>query len=513
MDAGLVRALGPQLDGALIDSHDSDYAQARLVFNGMIDRRPAAIVRARSMADVRRTVAAAGEAGSLLAVRCGGHSFPGFSTCDDGIVLDLSSLNRVAVDAERRIAEVGGGALLGDVDRGTARYGLVAPAGVVSHTGAGGLTLGGGMGWLSRRLGLTIDSLLSAEVCLADGRVAQVSEASEPELFWGIRGGGGNFGVVTRFVFRLHELGPVLVGCWVYPLSQMRTVLERYSEVSARAPRQLSTALTATAAGIRVTAFWSGSEKGAQVAVAPYGELGRTSSGSVGGVTFLDLQSRSDDHFCWGRRYYSKGGFFDAISAAAVSRMTSSIAQAPTPDCEIYVLQLGGAVADVADEATAYTGRMAGYYWIVEPVWDDPADDARCLSWGRETAAYLADLSMSGNYVNEQSDTGDDASLKAYGEEKYARLAALKHRFDPNNLFRLNQNLAPIPPSRRADLVAESAMLQVRQQGLTNEAMAQSVLPQRPVGVGAAARTRWPSRGTGHRRSTWHGTRSLVGTR
>jgi FAD/FMN-containing dehydrogenase len=451
MGAELIRALGPALDGALIERHDSDYARWRLVWNGMFDRRPALIVRARSVADVQRTIAVAGEARSLLAVRCGGHSLPGFSTCDDGIVLDLSSLNRVAVDAERQIAEVGGGALLGDVDRGTARYGLVAPAGVVSHTGAGGLTLGGGMGWLSRRLGLTVDSLLSAEVCLADGRVAHVSEASEPELFWGIRGGGGNFGVVTRFVFRLHELGPVLVGCWMYPASQMRTVLERYAELSALAPRQLSTAFTATAAAIRVTAFWSGSEKGAQAAVAPYGELGRPSSGSLGGVTFLDLQSRSDDHFCWGRRYYSKGGFFDAISAEALSLMTGSIAQAPAPDCEIYVLQLGGAVADVADRATAYTGRLAGYYWIVEPVWDDPADDARCLSWGRQTAAHLADLSMSGNYLNEQSDTGDDASLKAYGEEKYARLAALKYRSDPDNLFRLNQNLAPIPHSPRPD--------------------------------------------------------------
>lgn len=271
--AELVRALGPALDGALIERHDSDYARRRLVWNGIFDRWPAVIVRARSVADVRRTIAVAAEARCLLAVRCGGHSLPGFSTCDDGIVLDLSSLNQVAVDAEKRVAEIGGGALLGHVDRGTAPHGLVAPAGVVSHTGAGGLTLGGGMGWLSRRLGLTIDSLLSAEVCLADGRVAHVSEASEPELFWGLRGGGGNFGVVTRFVFRLHELGPVLVGSWMYPASQVGTVLERYAELAARAPRQLSTAFTATAAAIRVTAFWSGSEEGAQAAVAPTASL------------------------------------------------------------------------------------------------------------------------------------------------------------------------------------------------------------------------------------------------
>ena len=191
--------------------------------------------------------------------------------------------------------------------------------------------------------------------------------------------------------------------------------------------------------------MWSGSGHGAHDAVETYGELGTPSAASLGGVTFLELQSRSDDHFAWGRRYYAKGGFFGTISADAISLITASVAQAPTADCEIYVLQLGGAVADVADEATAYTGRLAGYYWIVEPVWDDPADDTRCLTWGRGTAAQLSALSMSGNYVNEQSDTGGDASLRAYGAPTYARLAALKYRLDPDNLFRLNQNLTPTP--------------------------------------------------------------------
>jgi FAD/FMN-containing dehydrogenase len=405
------------------------------------------IVRARNVADVQRTIGVAVEAGSLLAVRCGGHSFPGFSTCDDGIVLDLSSLNGVTIDSHVRRAEVGGGAVLGDLDRATAPYGLVAPAGVVSHTGAAGLTLGGGMGWLSRRLGLTIDSLMAAEVCLADGRVVRASEAQEPELFWGLRGGGGNLGVVTRFVFGLHELGPILVGSWMYPASQAATALERYAEVTALASRQLSTAFTATAAGIRVTAVWSGSTLGAEAAVAAYGKLAKPSSGSLGGVTFVELQTRLDDHFAWGRRYYAKGGFFKTISAEAIDRVTSSVASAPAADCEIYILQLGGAVSDVADDATAYTGRQAGFYWIVEPVWDAPANDARCIAWGRETAAQLSSLSMSGNYVNEQSDFGGDTTLTAYGEQKHARLATLKARFDPDNLFRLNQNVMPTAPA------------------------------------------------------------------
>jgi FAD/FMN-containing dehydrogenase len=442
----LIRALDRSgLGGAVIGSGDDRYERLRRVWNGVFDRRPAAIVRAGSGPDVQRTIAVAGEAGSLLAVRCGGHSFPGFSTCDEGIVLDLSPMNWVVIDPDEGIAVVGGGALLGDLDRAAARYGLVVPAGVVSHTGAAGLMLGGGMGWLSRRLGLTIDSLQAAEVCLADGGVVRVSEAEEPELFWGLRGGGGNFGVVTRFELRLHELGPVLIGSWIYPASQAGGVLTRYAEAATRASRQLSTAFTATAAGIRVTAMWSGSGDGAHDAVGTYGELGTPSAASLGGVTFLELQSRSDDHFAWGRRYYAKGGFVDTISADAVSLITASIAQAPTADCEIYVLQLGGAVSEVSDDATAYTGRQAGFYWIVEPVWDDPADDTRCIAWGRQTAAQLSALSMSGNYVNEQSDTGGDVTLNAYGTQKYARLAALKARYDPENLFRLNQNLTPTP--------------------------------------------------------------------
>ena len=194
-----------------------DYDKLRQVWNGLADRRPAAIVRATGVADVQHTVSAAAESGALLAVRCGGHSIPGLSTCEGGIVLDLSALNRVTVDPVARIAEVEGGALLGDLDRACAKFGLAVPAGVVSHTGVGGLTLGGGMGWLSRRFGLTIDSLLSAEIVTADGTVVEIGPDAEPELFWGIRGGGGNFGVVTKFRFRMHELGDALIGNWAYP--------------------------------------------------------------------------------------------------------------------------------------------------------------------------------------------------------------------------------------------------------------------------------------------------------
>ena len=206
---------------------------------------------------------------------------------------------------------------------------------------------------MSRRMGLTIDSRLEAEFCLADGRLVHASEVEEPELFWGLRGGGGNFGVVTRFVFRLHELGPFLSGSWTYPVSDTASVLAGCVELATRAPRQLSTAFTSLASGVRVTAVWSGSDYGAEAAVAAFGELGKPSSGSLGGVTFLELQSRLDEHFAWGRRCYAKGGFFDTIGAETIDRIATSVASAPTADCEIYVLPLGGAVSDVADAATA----------------------------------------------------------------------------------------------------------------------------------------------------------------
>ncbi len=431
------------LDGSLVAIGDRGYERHRRVWNGVIDRRPSLIVRAGSVADVQRTIEVAAAAGCLIAIRCGGHSFPGFSTCDGGVVLDLSALKQVVVDRAERRVEVSGGALLGDLDRATAPYGLVSPAGVISHTGAAGLTLGGGMGWLSRRLGLTIDSLVGADVCLADGRLVHASEAEEPELFWGLRGGGGNFGVVTRFLFRLHDLGSILVGSWACAATESAGVLAGYAELAARASRQLGTAFTVTRDMMRMSAVWSGSEHAADASVAAFGGLGGQLSGSVGGVTFLELQRRLDDHFPWGRRYYAKGGFLADLSPEVIDCLTSSVAAAPTSDSEIYVLQLGGAVADVSDHETAYTGRQASFYWIVEPVWDDPADDDRCISWGRETAAQLASLSMSGNYVNEQSDFGGETTRKAYGNQKYERLATLKARVDPSNLFRLNQNIPP----------------------------------------------------------------------
>lgn len=428
---------------AIIGVGHDDYDRRRTVWNGMIDRRPLAVARPENAAQVARIVTLAAERSLPLAIRGGGHSFPGFSTCDGGIVLDLSLMGRVTVDPVARVAEVGGGALLGDLDRAGAPFGLVTPAGVVSHTGAGGLTLGGGMGWTSRRLGLTIDNLLWVELVTADGRIIEVTPQSEPDLFWGLRGGGGNFGVVTRFRFRMHPLGPITVGKWAYASGRMTEALCRIAELAEIAPRSQTTAVNATASGLTVTAFHSGEDGLADVSVTPFGSLAGPGEGGLVQTDYVTLQSRSDNALRWGRRYYGKGGFMAGPGGAIAVCVTDLAMDAPTADSEVFMIQLGGAVADVPEEATAYSGRAGGFYWIVQPVWDDPTDDARCLRWGKEGGQAMAALSQAGNYLNEQAEVSREQTLLAYGQAKYARLAMLKARFDPHNLFRLNQNIGP----------------------------------------------------------------------
>jgi FAD/FMN-containing dehydrogenase len=429
--------------GDVMYAEDSGYEAARKVWNGVFDKRPAAIVKVRSVEDIVSIIDVASRSDALLAVRGGGHSLPGLSTCNDGIVLDMSRMNHIKVDPTARTAEVEGGSLLGDLDRAGTPHGLVVPAGVVSHTGAAGLTLGGGMGWLSRRYGLTIDSLISVDLVTANGTQITASAEVEPELFWGLRGGGGNFGVVTKFKYRMHPLGPVSVGDWQYPIKAAGDALRRLHELADVAPRELTIGLRIIGTDLKVTAFWSGAEKLAGEMIAPFGKLAAEAAGMHGPVEFVAHQSRNDDFMRWGRRYYTKGGFFGDLTDEIIGALVRAAETMPTPDSDIIVTQLGGAVTDARDSDTAYTGRAAKYYWLVSPVWDEAVDDRRCLAWGRKIAAEFAALSMSGNYVNEQGDVGKEVAKSAYGAEKYSRLQKLKSRFDPKNLFRLNQNIEP----------------------------------------------------------------------
>ena len=420
-----------------------EYETKRRVWNGLIDRHPAAIVQASAIDDILEVVAVAKRTGLPLAVRGGGHSLPGLSTCDDGLVLDLSRMNSIVVDPITRTVSVEGGALLGNLDAAGASHGLVVPAGVVSHTGAAGLTLGGGMGWLSRRFGLTIDNLRSVEIITANGDVIRASDENEPELFWGVRGGGGNFGIVTKFHFGMHKLGAVTAGSWEYGHPNSRTALLRLADLAKAAPRELTTAFNVTKARLSVTAFHSGIAKDGDKLLASFGQLAGAGIRSYGSNDFRVFQSRSDEHVRWGRRTYAKGGYLGALDGETIDCMIAAMKSSPSPDSEIYVIQLGGAISDVSDDATAYTGRAAQFYWIVQPIWDDAELDAACLAWGRKIAAQMTAFSMDGNYVNEQADFGGELALKAYGAQKFRRLQKLKARFDPANLFKLNQNILP----------------------------------------------------------------------
>lgn len=438
----LVDALArARLDGSVVAPEDPDYERLRRVYNDIIERRPGAIVRAGSAADVAKVVTIAAETGLPLAVRCGGHSFAGLGTCDDGIVCDLSQLNAVRVDPAARIVDVGGGALLGQVDAAGEPFGLVTPAGVVSHTGVGGLTLGGGMGWLSRRFGLTIDNLLEADVVTADGALRRVAADTDPDLFWAIRGGGGNFGVVTRFRFRMHELGPTVIRRWLSPTSTAAETLRRYRDAAALAPRDVTTAFVLSAAELSLRGIASGPN--ADLAALERFSVAHAVQDPDGDVPFVQLQRAADDALPWGLRYYSKGGFLAEMDDRVIDVMADSIREVPIPGVEIYCIQLGGAVSDVDEDATAYSGRAAAFYWISQGVWSAAADDERAIAWCRATARRLGELSMPTNYVNEQADTG--IAHGAYGASKYRRLAELKARHDPHNVFRLNQNIEPIP--------------------------------------------------------------------
>lgn len=433
----------PDLAGNLIKPDHPDYDRLRRVWNGSFDRYPAVIIQARNTDDVCKAIRLAVAEAKPFAVRGGGHSIPGFSTCDGGIVLDLSMMNTVSVDPAARVVTVGGGALLGQIDAAGAAHGLVIPAGVISHTGVGGLTLGGGMGWLSRRFGMTIDSLIGARVVIANGDIVECSAQKEPELFWGLRGGGGNFGVVTEFQFMMHDLGPVCMANWTYPIASATSALRAYRDLARSAPREVTTSFSLSSTTLSLTAFASGDAARTTDGILAFGQLGDDAQGGLMNFSYRDFQSRNDTSARWGRRYYSRGGFFRDLDNTSVAMMVDAAAKAPTEDSEIYALQLGGAVSDMAEDATAYSGRAAGFYWIANPVWDVAADDAACLDWGRRSARQLMARSMDANYVNEQSDSGSEVAEKAYGAVKYRRLAALKARFDANNLFRLNQNILP----------------------------------------------------------------------
>jgi FAD/FMN-containing dehydrogenase len=448
------RSLGARLDGfagEVVRPGDAGYDAARAVWNSMIDRRPALIVRPTNTDDVIAALRFAREQELLVAVRCGGHSIPGLSTCDDGIVIDLSRMRGADVDAERRTARVGGGSLLAELDDAAQAVGLVCPVGVVSHTGVAGLTLGGGMGRLQRKLGLTIDSLLAVELATADGRVVRASEDEHPELFWGLRGAGANFGIVTSFEFRLHPLdGQVVHGTLTHPIERAGELAERFRELVETGPDELWTSFglargpETPAGSATVSVLHCGSLSDAERDLAPLRALGGAVGDTVEPKPYLTSQRLLDAPMEWGQRFSMKSAFLSSLPDELVDAWVERVSRVPEgAEGGFSVWAWGRAIAAVSEEDSAFTGRDAAFWAAAEVAWKDRALDEACRAWAREANEAAAPYASVGRYVNDVAEVGDDVARSIYGDAKYERLVALKRAWDPDNVFRLNQNIRP----------------------------------------------------------------------
>ena len=415
----------------LLQAGDTGYDEARSVWNAMVDRYPAAIARCHDTADVVAAVRFAREAGLEIGVRCGGHSIAGHAVPDGGLMIDLTPMNAVQVDPDRQLAWVQGGALLGELDKAAQQYGLATTAGNVSHTGVGGLTLGGGMGWLARQFGLACDNVASYELVTADGDVVRASADENAELFWGLRGGGGNFGIVTSFEFRLHHIGTrALVAEFTYPSSAGFDVLRAWRELNTTASRQATFTASITPDAVTVGYVWVGD--GGFELLDAFRAMSPTAE-HVEETSYLTLQSRDDN--VQGHRYrrYWKGHYFKALPDAAIRALLR------TPGVSASLQAYGGAIADVLDDDAAFSHRDTLFEFVTATRWEDPAEDATRIGQLREYAATLAPYS-NGAYLNVLN--GDSIS-RAFPPAKLTRLTALKTAYDPANVFHLNQNIRP----------------------------------------------------------------------
>jgi FAD/FMN-containing dehydrogenase len=449
--AGDLCKLSNAFAGEIVPPDDPGYDAARAVWNSMIDRRPALIVRPAGTDDVVAALRFAREQELVIAVRCGGHSIPGFSTCDDGIVIDLSLMRGADVDPERRTARVRGGSLLAELDDAAQEHRLVCPVGVVSHTGVAGLTLGGGMGRLQRKLGLTIDSLLAVELVTADGAVMRASEDENPELFWGMRGAGPNFGIVTSFEFQLHPFeGQVTHGTVTHPIERAEELAERYRELVENGPDELWTSFGMAVGGdarapvASVSVLHSGSSAAAERDLAALRALADPLEDTVESKPYLASQRLFDAPMEWGQRFSMKSSFLASLPDTLVHEWAEHVSRVPDgAEGGFSVWAWGRAIAAVPEEGTAFTGRDAAFWAAAEIVWKDGAIDDACRSWARAAADTAVPHASVGRYVNDVTEVGGDVARMIYGDAKYERLVALKRAWDPDNVFRLNQNIRP----------------------------------------------------------------------
>lgn len=454
----ILTALQSQLHGSLCLPDEAGYDEARTIWNAMIDRRPAAVVRCSGADDVMRAVRIAHDNGLLVAVRGGGHNISGNAVCEGGLLIDLSPMRSVRVDPKTRTARVEPGVTLGEFDKEAQTFGLATPLGINSTTGVAGLTLGGGFGWLSRKFGFTVDNLLSADVVTADGALVQASATENPDLFWAIRGGGGNFGVVTSFEFKLHPVGPDLVsGLIVHPFARARELLAGYREVAAAAPDDLTIwvvlrkapplpFLPAEVHGKDILVFavcYAGEPGEADGALAPLRALGEPIADVIGVQPYAAWQTAFDPLLTPGAFNYWKSHNFTALSDGLFDTLIDYVGTLPTAECEIFIGQIGGASSRVAADATAYPHREANFVMNVHTRWRERGDEQASIDWARGLFAATAPHATGGVYVNFMPEDETDRVAQAYGSN-YARLEALKTKYDPDNLFRLNQNVQPI---------------------------------------------------------------------
>ena len=444
--------------GQIIRPDDPEYDAARVVWNGMADRRPALIARCAGVDDVVAAVRFAREQDLLVAVRGGGHSVAGFSTCDDGIVIDLSRMRGLTVDPERRVARAEGGAHLSQLDKQAQAVGLVCPVGVIGHTGVAGLTLGGGMGRLQRKFGLTIDNLLSVDLVTAEGRHLSVSKDENADLFWGLRGAGANFGVATSFEYQLHPQGETVTQGWVaLPIERAHEVGGAVREFMATVPDDVFVNINfgmatdppfpSKLAGMPVMvvgATHAGSPKDAVRDLMNLRGGMDWSADTFAPKPYLAVQSMGDEANAWGHRFYMKSGFVAGLSDELIAACAAHAADGPEGgECSLSFWAMGGAISRVPDDAMAFTGRKAGWWLSAEAMWDDPAHDALHMAWARRAMGRLEPFTTVGQYVNDAVESDVGAVRAIYGNEKYDRLVGLKRAYDPDNVFRMNQNIRP----------------------------------------------------------------------
>jgi FAD/FMN-containing dehydrogenase len=449
-------SLQNQFHGDLVRPCDPEYAAARGIWNAMVARAPGLIARCADVPDVQAAVRAAAAAGVRTAVRCGGHSLAGFSTCDGGLVIDLSRMRQVSIDPESRRGRFAGGCLLGSIDVATQKHGLVFPSGVVSHTGASGLVLGGGFGWLTRLHGLSCDNVEGFTVVTADGSVVHANAKENAELFWALRGGGGNFGVVTEFEAKLHPVTSVLLGEGFCLNDDIAGIVRRWRDFMPDAPDRLKWNLNlrlapntenvpADVRGRPVASesvLWIGDAEEGRPLVDRVLSFCNPVAVTRKAMSYLELQTMADDEFPHGRRYYTKSGYFKSLDDVSIERMVQALSTVPSAATQIELAYLGGAAARVAPGETAFGDRGSPFVVNLLANWSDASEDEANVSWIRNLFKLLRPSMSPGVYVNFMSGDEDDRVPEAY-RERWDRLVAVKSHYDPNNFFRLNQNIPP----------------------------------------------------------------------